>query len=168
MKRSFFASGWRYSLLLPLFWLAGCGANLESYQNKSPAWDLPAFFNGPLRAYGLVTDRQGTVTSRFSVEMQATWQGGEGKLFEQFYFDDGRTPTRTWYLKQAADGSWRGTASDVVGEALAQTHGFALNWRYTLDLELPAGNIVRVNFDDWMYLLDKQRLINRAEIRKFG
>ena len=27
---------------------------------------------------------------------------------------------------------------------------------------------MRVSFDDWMYLLDQDRLINRAEISKFG
>ena len=33
---------------------------------------------------------------------------------------------------------------------------------------LPEGDVVRVSFDDWMYLLDEDRLINRAEISKFG
>ncbi len=36
------------------------------------------------------------------------------------------------------------------------------------NLALPDGEVVRVSFDDWMYLLDEDRLINRAEISKFG
>ena len=54
------------------------------------------------------------------------------------------------------------------GEAVGKTEGFALNWRYQLDLALPDESVVRVSFDDWMYLLDDDRLINRAKISKFG
>ncbi|MGL6231448.1 DUF3833 domain-containing protein [Aeromonas rivipollensis] len=159
---------WRMLLLWPLLLLAGCGTSLDNYRGQGPHWDLARFFNGKLVAHGLVTDRSGGVTSRFRVEMQGRWREGKGELFEQFYFDDGRKQTRTWFLSKGADGHWRGTASDVVGEAVGKTAGFALNWRYQLDLALPDGEVVRVSFDDWMYLLDQDRLINRAEISKFG
>ncbi|QXW28667.1 DUF3833 domain-containing protein [Aeromonas sanarellii] len=162
------SSWWRLAWLLPLLWLSGCGASLDDYRGSQPGWDLARFFNGKLVAHGLVTDRSGEVTSRFRVEMQGHWQDGKGELFEQFYFDDGRRQTRTWFLSKGADGHWRGTAADVVGEAVGKTAGFALNWRYQLDLALPDGEVVRVSFDDWMYLLDDDRLINRAEISKFG
>lgn len=135
-----FSSWWRLAWLLPLLWLSGCGAGLDDYRGSRPGWDLARFFNGKLVAHGLVTDRSGEVTSRFRVEMQGHWREGKGELFEQFYFDDGRRQTRTWFLSKGADGHWRGTASDVV----------------------------RVSFDDWMYLLDDDRLINRAKISKFG
>ncbi|WP_060584688.1 DUF3833 domain-containing protein [Aeromonas schubertii] len=148
--------------------LGGCGNRLEDYRGQEPAWMLSHFFDGPLVAHGLVLDRSGRVGSRFRVEMQGEWREGKGCLFEQFFFDDGRKETRTWWLEQAADGSWRGRAGDVVGEARGQSEGFALNWRYRLNLRLPDGERVRVDFDDWMYLLDERRLINRAEIRKFG
>ncbi|MFQ2109030.1 DUF3833 domain-containing protein [Aeromonas rivipollensis] len=159
---------WRMLLLWPLLLLAGCGTSLDDYRGQGPNWDLARFFNGKLVAHGLVTDRSGEVTSRFRVEMQGRWREGKGELFEQFYFDDGRQQTRTWFLSKGVDGHWRGTASDVVGEAVGKTAGYALNWRYQLDLALPDGEVVRVSFDDWMYLLDQDRLINRAEISKFG
>ncbi|MGY3931096.1 lipoprotein [Aeromonas encheleia] len=158
----------RFLLLLSLVVLTGCGSSLDDYRGQEPNWDLARFFNGKLVAHGLVTDRSGEVTSRFRVEMLGRWREGKGELFEQFYFDDGRRQTRTWFLHKGADGHWRGTASDVVGEAVGKTAGFALNWRYQLDLALPDGELVRVSFDDWMYLLDEDRLINRAEISKFG
>lgn len=117
----------RLLILLPLLLVAGCGASLEAYRDQGPAWDLAHFFNGKLVAHGLVTNRSGEVTSRFRVEMVGRWQDGKGELFEQFYFDDGRQQTRTWYLSRGADGHWRGTASDVVGEAVGKSEGFALN-----------------------------------------
>jgi hypothetical protein len=155
-------------LLLLLACLGGCGVSPDAYRGQGPDWDLARFFNGKLVAHGLVTDRSGEVTSRFRVEMVGRWQDGKGELFEQFHFDDGRQQTRTWHLAKGADGHWRGTASDVVGEAIGKTEGFALNWRYQLDLALSDGDVVRVSFDDWMYLLDEDRLINRAQISKFG
>ncbi|MGL5031605.1 MAG: DUF3833 domain-containing protein [Aeromonas sp.] len=158
----------RVWLFAPLLLLSGCGASLEDYRQQGPTWDLAHFFNGKLVAHGLVTNRSGEVTRRFRVEMVGHWQEGKGELFEQFYFDDGSQQTRTWFLSKGADGHWRGTASDVVGEAVGKTAGFALNWRYQLDLTLPDGQVVRVNFDDWMYLLDGDRLLNRADISKFG
>ncbi|QSX36680.1 DUF3833 domain-containing protein [Shewanella sedimentimangrovi] len=148
--------------------IGGCGNRIEEYRGSSPNWDLANFFNGPLVAHGIVLDRSGSVGSRFTATLQGDWQNGKGRLFEQFYFDDGRRETRTWILEQSADGSWRGRADDVVGEASGHTQGFALNWRYTLNLRLPDGEQVKVDFDDWMYLLDQQRLINRAEIQKWG
>ncbi|MGQ4658052.1 MULTISPECIES: DUF3833 domain-containing protein [Aeromonas] len=159
---------YRLLALLPLMLLTGCGANLNDYRGQGPEWDLARFFSGKLVAHGLVTDRSGEVTSRFRVEMEGRWQEGKGELFEQFHFDDGRQQTRTWYLRKGADGHWRGSASDVVGEAVGKTEGFALNWRYQLDLALPDGEVVRVSLDDWMYLLDADRLLNRARISKFG
>ena len=159
---------WRMLLLCPLLLLAGCGTSLDDYRGEGPNWDLARFFNGKLVAHGLVTDRSGEVTSRCRVERQGRWRECKGEVLEQFYFDDGRQQTRTWFLSKGADGHWRGTASDVVGEAVGKTAGFALNWRYQLDLALPDGEVVRVSFDDWMYLLDEDRLINRAAISKFG
>ncbi|MFM4942045.1 DUF3833 domain-containing protein [Aeromonas bivalvium] len=159
---------WRGLMLSLMLLLGGCGTSLDAYRDQGPTWDLARFFDGKLVAHGLVTDRSGEVTSRFRVEMQGRWRAGKGELFEQFYFDDGRQQTRTWYLRKGEDGHWRGTASDVVGEAVGKTAGFALNWRYQLDLTLPDESVVRVSFDDWMYLLDQDRLINRAEISKFG
>lgn len=151
-----------------LLLLGGCGHRIEEYQGTTPAWDLATFFDGPLVAHGLVLDRAGKVGSRFTATLQGEWQGGKGRLHEEFLFDDGRRETRTWWLEQAPDGRWRGRADDVLGEAQGQTQGFALNWRYRMNLKLPDGDRVKVDFDDWMYLLDEQRLINRAEIRKWG
>ncbi len=95
-----FYRAYRWLLLIPFLLLSGCGASLDDYRGQGPNWDLARFFNGKLVAHGLVTDRSGEVTSRFRVEMVGRWQNGKGELFEQFYFDDGRQQTRTWYLSK--------------------------------------------------------------------
>lgn len=65
------------------------------------------------------------------------------------------------------DGRYIGTADDVVGEATGQVGGNALNWSYTLALPVD-GKIYNVKFDDWMYLMDDQVMLNRAVMSKFG
>ena len=60
-----------------------------------------------------------------------------------------------------------GTADDVVGEALGESAGNALNWAYTLALPVD-GTIYHVQFNDWMYLVTPKVMLNKAKMSKFG
>ena len=42
-----------------------------------------------------------------------------------------------------------------------------MRWRYTLALPIE-GRIWHVQFDDWMFLINDQVMINRATMSKFG
>ena len=42
-----------------------------------------------------------------------------------------------------------------------------MHWVYDLDLAVD-GSTYRVAFDDWMWQLDGEALLNRSAIRKFG
>ncbi len=75
----------------------GCSSqSLDDYANSSPKFDVENYFKGQLQAQGIVMDRGGKVTRRFTVEMLGTWKDGQGKLEEWFIFDDGEKTTRTW------------------------------------------------------------------------
>ena len=65
------------------------------------------------------------------------------------------------------NGRYTGTADDVVGVAQGQAAGNALNWRYTLRLPVD-GSVYEVEFDDWMFLIDEQVMLNKAVMSKFG
>jgi hypothetical protein len=104
---------------------------------------------------------------RFHVEITGTHQNGVLVLDERFTYSDGTKQQRIWRLTPAPDGSWRGTADDVKGEAVGKIAGNALNWRYTLLLPVD-GTTYEVAFDDWMFLMDKNTLLNRASMTKFG
>jgi hypothetical protein len=112
-------------------------------------------------------DRSGKVIKRFKVVIHCSWQGDIGTLDEDFTYSDGTTQKRIWTLKKMPDGRYIGTADDVVGEASGQVGGNALNWKYVLALPVD-GNVYNVNFDDWMYLMDDQVMLNRAVMSKFG
>ncbi len=148
--------------------LSGCASPTPAdYASQTPTLDLRQYFNGPLLAHGIVTDRSGKVLQRFTVRMTGTWRGDTGTLDERFTYADGRQETRVWTLQRGADGRYTGTAADVVGEAQGQAAGNALNWRYTLRIPVD-GRTWEVQFDDWMFLVDDQVMLNRAVMSKFG
>jgi len=147
--------------------LVGCSASIDDYQDDTPALQLENFFEGDLVAYGTVQDYSGKVTQRFRVEMEGTWDGNEGVLDEQFYYADGSRQERIWYLTKTADNTYEGRADDVEGVATGTTAGNALNWVYTLIVEID-GEPLSLKLDDWMYLVDENNMINRTKMYKFG
>jgi hypothetical protein len=148
--------------------LSGCaGVAPSDYRQERPQFDMRTYFNGQLDAWGLFQDRSGKVTRRFHVAMDCKWNGNVGILDEHFNFTDGSTQRRVWTMTRLDEHHYTGTAGDVVGEAKGEAYGNALRWRYVLDL--PVGNThYNVNFDDWMYLVDDQVMINRSVMSKFG
>lgn len=148
--------------------LSGCaGPQVQDYAQEQPALDLKQYFNGPMQAHGIFTDRSGKVVKRFVVDMQASWKGNEGTLDERFTYSDGTKQTRIWHLTDHGNGRYTGRADDVVGTAEGQTAGNAFRWAYTLALPVD-GRVWHVQFDDWMYLMDQRTMLNKAEMSKFG
>jgi hypothetical protein len=148
--------------------LMGCASqNIQSYAAEKPVLDLQQYFNGTLDAYGVFTDRGGSVVKRFTVVMVCSWNGDQGVLDEAFTYSDGTTQRRIWRLTKLADGRYTGRADDVVGEAQGQTRGNAFYWTYTLSLPVD-GKVYEVNFDDWMYLMTDKVMLNKATMSKFG
>ena len=72
-----------------------------------------------------------------------------------------------WTLTRGPDGQYTGRADDVVGEATGQARGNAFHWQYTLQQPVD-GKVYDVQMDDWMFLIDDKRMLNRTEMRKFG
>jgi hypothetical protein len=148
--------------------LAACASPTPAdYAAEKPLLDLKTYFNGPLEAHGIFTDRSGKVVRRFTVQMTGTWSGNQGVLDERFTYSDGKTERRVWRLTDEGGGRWSGRADDVVGTATGVAAGNALNWRYTLRLPVD-GSVYEVQFDDWMYLVDERVMLNKAAMSKFG
>ena len=148
--------------------LSGCAAQqIETYAQDKPLLDLAQYFNGTLDAYGVFTDRSGTVVKRFTVVMVCTWSGDDGVLDEDFRYSDGSTQKRIWRLRKLGNGRFSGRADDVVGEARGETRGNTFHWTYTLNLPVD-GRVFEVQFDDWMYLMSDKVMLNKAAMSKFG
>lgn len=141
--------------------------NLKNYQDTKPVFKLEEFFNGTIKGYGLIEDWKGKVTRRFDVTIIATWQGNNGTLDETFQYYDGDKQHRVWKIIKNSDGTYQGTAGDILGTAVGAVNGSAAQWKYQMDLTVK-GSTVRITFDDWMYLMNDNVVINRSYLRKFG
>jgi len=161
---------YRYLLTLTLLLilpLSSCTMADPRPDTTTPTFNLRDYFNGTLDAYGMFQDRGGDVKRQFHVVMEASWQGDEGILDEQFRYSDGSRERRVWHLTDLGAGRYRGRADDVIGEANGEVIGNALHWNYTLALPVD-GRVYHVKFDDWMYQIDDRVVLNRAEMSKWG
>ena len=155
-------------LISALALLTACSTpQIDDYAKEKPVLELDKYFNGTLDAYGVFTDRSGQVVKRFTVVMDCTWNGNSGVLDEAFTYSDGTKQRRVWRLTRHEDGRFTGTADDVVGIANGQQRGNAFYWTYTLALPVD-GNIINVQFDDWMYLMNDKVMLNKASMSKWG
>ena len=111
-------------------------------------------------------DRSGKVVRRFTVRIDARWDGDTGTLDEHFEYADGEKQNRVWKLVKKGD-RYEGTAADVVGTGSGIAAGNAFNLRYVLALPVD-GKVWEMDMDDWMYMIDEQTVLNRTTMTKFG
>lgn len=148
---------------------SGCATqNIQAYQSTTPTLDMHEFFSGQIDGWGMFQGRNGEVKKRFYVDIDATHEGDDViVLNERFSWADGTKSQRIWRLTEQTDGSWKGVAGDVIGEATGQVVGNTLHWNYLLELPVE-DKTYKVTFDDWMYLIDEDVMLNRSVMKKFG
>ncbi|MBT8460076.1 MAG: DUF3833 family protein [Boseongicola sp.] len=161
-------------LSLSLVLLAACTGKPNADDNllSERKLDLENFFVGTSVAHGQFQDVFGTVRRRFDVTITGTFDGQVLRLIEDFVYEDGATEQRVWTLTKTGADRWEGTAPGVEGIATGIERGDTFNWRYSIDLPVPSADgtveTVKVTFDDWMWLLSDDRLLNRAYVKRFG
>lgn len=148
--------------------LLGCSSHkLDDYKDTTPEIGFDDYFNGEIVGWGIVQNWKGQVTRRFDITIHGSWQDGKGVLEEAFFYYDGEEQRRTWNVTKHEDGRFEGRADDILGAAEGATSGNAINWHYSMDLPVQ-GKTYRVKFDDWMWQMNNDVLINRSYIKKFG
>jgi hypothetical protein len=155
-------------VLVALLGLAGCSTmKPQDFAGTEPVLTIESYFAGKTKAWGIYQDRFGDLQRQFTVDIDGKWDGQELVLTEDFLYSDGEVDRRVWRIRKLDAHTYEGRAGDVVGTATGVAYGKALNWRYDLNLKYGSGTI-RVSFDDWMFLQDKEVMINRATVSKFG
>ncbi len=150
------------------FWLTACSSvSLSDYRQNIPAFKPEEFFNGQLTAHGVVKNRSGKVTRYFVAEIQGRWENGRGELKEEFLFNDGEIQHRTWIMTLDNQNQLIATANDVVGESLGEYAGNALTLNYKLKVNYKGNDLV-LQVKDWMWLIDKNTLLNESILTKWG
>ncbi len=154
--------------LIILLLISSCSDHsIKSYSDEFPKIDLREFFNGKIYALGIVQNRSGKVIKRFKVDIRAYWEGNTGYLDEKFIYSDGKKESRIWELKEISQSVYQGRADDVIGKANGKTAGNAFYFEYNLDLPVDDTSY-EVKFEDWMFLLDKNTLLARSYMSKWG
>jgi len=160
----------RLLALAALVFLAACSGRPTLEQEKLSDRDLnlEEFFEGELVAYGQFKDVFGNVSRRFEGKLDGPRDGETLTLVEDFVYEDNSTEQRIWTLTKTGEDTWEGTAPGVQGVATGTEAGDTFNWAYTIDLPIAGGETIRVSFDDWMWLLSDDRLLNIAYMERFG
>lgn len=163
---------WMACCVLGFLGLGGCaGIPVEQYRAEKPVLDLARYFDGTIDGWGMFEDRSGKVIKRFHVVIDAHWELRDGvnvgTLDERFRWSDGSESRRVWTITRTDDNHYIGRADDVVGDAVGESAGNALRWRYVLALPVD-DKVWHVDFDDWMFLIDDKVMLNRSVMRKFG
>jgi hypothetical protein len=148
--------------------MTGCASpSITAYRDNKPTVDIREYFNGNLVAFGTVQDFSGKVVSRFTATITGKFDKTSGTLDENFTFDDGTTERRLWSFKIALDGSFVGTAHDVIGEAKGKQKGNAIFMEYVLKRTID-GSEMTFTMDDRLYQIDDTYLMNQTKMKKFG
>lgn len=147
--------------------VSSCSAELDNYQATKPSFDLFGYFDGNVKAWGMVQDYSDKQTRRFEVEIVGTVQGNQLTLVEDFLFDDGEVDQRIWVISRLENNRYEGKADDIIGVATGQEQGNALQWQYDFELKMDDDTII-VAFDDWLYRQDDRHVFNLTKIKKFG
>ena len=99
--------------------------------------------------------------------MVGVWKDNIGTLKEDFLYYNGKKQQRTWVITKNVDGSYDGTAGDILDKAEGFQNGSAMNWRYRMDVPVD-DKTYRLTFDDWMWQMNDGVVINRSYMKKFG
>jgi hypothetical protein len=149
--------------------LAGCTSmRIDDFEDSKPDFVLQEYFNGPMTAYGLVKNRNGKIATRFRATMVGSWDtNGVGTLDETFVYDNGETQKRVWTFRPTGEGTFVGTASDIVGEAPMVVQGNTLMIDYTMRIPYGDGTI-DIDVRDWLHLQEDGVILNHSKMKKLG
>lgn len=149
--------------------LSGCSSmQLEDFNHTTPEFIPQQYFNGPLKAYGLVKDRNGKIIRSFKGDLVGSWyKNGVGTLDENFIYNDGEKLHRTWTMKPTGEKKFIATAGDIVGDAQMEARGNTVMIDYTMRIPYGEGTL-DIDVRDWLHLQSDGVIINHSKMKKFG
>ena len=139
----------------------------EDYKNTKPIIKIEEYFQGNVKAWGMLQGRSGEVKRQFVADMKGEFDGQNLIVDETFIWNDGEKQERRWTIKKVGDNKYEGTAPDVVGIAKGVSFGSAFKFEYKLLVPYKDKKI-KIRFDDWIFKQDEKTAINKATLTKFG
>ena len=139
----------------------------EDYKNTKPVINIEEYFQGKVKAWGMLLSRSGQVKRQFTADLKGEFDGQNLILDETFIWNDGEKQERKWNIRKIGDNTYEGNAPDVVGIAKGFSYGSAFKFEYKLLIPYNDKKI-KVRFDDWIFKQDDKTAINKATLTKFG
>ena len=103
----------RLLLLISFILLVSCSdMKPEDFKNTKPIIKIEEYFQGSVKAWGILQDRKGRVTRQFKADLNGKWDGSQLILDEIFNWTDGEKQTRQWTIQKIDEHHYEGTASD--------------------------------------------------------
>ena len=156
------------TLGLCTFLTGGSSMQLDDFKNTTPEFVPQSYFNGPLKAYGMVKDRNGKIMRTFKGDLVGSWDANRvGTLDEHFVYNDGQKLHRTWTMKPTGSKTFIATAGDIVGNADMQACGNTVMIDYTMRIPYGTGTL-DINVQDWLHLQEDGVILNHSKMKKFG
>ena len=128
---------------------------------------LEDFFNGQCKAWGIFETRGGRLKNQFTVLTDGTWNGEQLELKERVFYANGSRDERIWAIIKTGHNTYEGLTDGLQTKARGTVTGSHFQWKYRLSWRYK-GRGWLTHFDDQMWLQDKNTLINRAIISKYG
>ena len=100
----------------------------EDFINTKPVIKIEKYFEGQVKAWGLLQDRKGKVTRQFKADMFGKFENNILTLEEEFFWTDGENQKRVWNIEKIDEHNYIGTAADVVGKAKGFSYGSAFKF----------------------------------------
>jgi len=128
---------------------------------------MTTFFTGKSTARGLIFDRFDKIRNRIEVTMIGRWLENSFRLDETFAYADGTVEERIWSVKFAGDGTLQAHCPSFAGEVKGWSNDeeVAMGYRYPVPI---GGRVFNLDFDDHMYRMGENMLLERVRMSKFG
>lgn len=142
---------------------------LEDVNKPTPEFDFNAFFEGHTRASGWFAGRGGDPKRHFCGDFKGTVDGETLVLDETLYYSDGLVEGRVWQVSINNKGVFIAESDSLVGQALGQIKGNALQMRYTMNVQVEEdGKAWALDFNDFMLLQPDYSVHNITQVYKWG
>lgn len=157
-----------FLILSSLFLISSCsilnqmksGSELD-YLEKGAQFDIKNFFDGNVEGFAIVQDGNGKIIDTKTITISGDWDENKGTIKQKFTTADGKKDSRTWLITLEDDGkNFSAIGHDIVSPVQGKQAGNAMQMLYSLSLSGSVkGQKTTVNFDDKLYLVDKNSAI---------
>ena len=107
----------------------------EDFKGTEPTIKIEEYFNGQVKAWGLLQNRSGKVTRQFKADMFGKFENNILILEEDFFWTDGEKQKRTWKIEKLDENNYQ-KGIKVTDEELSEVNlvgdDFHPEWNYTV------------------------------------